>query len=122
MVTVGSTVPMVLRAASLLEQEGIDAEVIDLRTLSPLDTDTIVDSVRKTGGLMTVHESWVSYGIGAEVAAVVAERALEDLLAPIKRVGTRPIPVPSGALRKHALPTADQVVAAARELLAGSAK
>jgi pyruvate/2-oxoglutarate/acetoin dehydrogenase E1 component len=60
-VTVGSTVPVVLRAASLLEQEGVDAEVIDLRTLSPLDTDTIVESVRKTGGLVTVHESWVSW-------------------------------------------------------------
>jgi pyruvate/2-oxoglutarate/acetoin dehydrogenase E1 component len=121
-VTVGSTVPVVLRAASLLDEEGVDAEVIDLRTLSPLDADTIVASVRKTGGLVTVHESWVSYGIGAEVAAVVAERALEDLLAPVKRVGTRPIPVPSGALRKLVLPTAEDVVAAARELLAGSAK
>ena len=61
-------------------------------------------------------------GIGAEVAAIAAERALEDLLAPVKRVGTKPVPVPSGAIRKHALPTVEQVVAAARELMAGSAK
>jgi pyruvate/2-oxoglutarate/acetoin dehydrogenase E1 component len=121
-VTVGSTVPVALRAASLLEDEGVDAEVIDLRTLAPLDADTIVASVRKTGGLVTVHESWVSYGIGAEVAAICAERALEDLLAPVKRVGTKPVPVPSGAVRRHALPTAEDVVIAARELLAGSAK
>jgi pyruvate/2-oxoglutarate/acetoin dehydrogenase E1 component len=121
-VTIGSMVPVALRAAALLAADGIDAEVVDLRTLAPLDADTIVASVRKTGGLVTVHESWVSFGIGAEVAAIVAERALEDLLAPVKRVGTRPIPVPSGALRKHALPTADDVVAACRELLAGSAK
>lgn len=121
-VTVGSMVPVALRAAAVLAEVGVGAEVIDLRTLAPLDADTIVRSVRKTGGLVTVHESWVSYGIGAEVAAVVAERALEDLLAPVQRVGTKPVPVPSGAVRKHALPTAEDVVAAARRLLAGSAK
>jgi pyruvate/2-oxoglutarate/acetoin dehydrogenase E1 component len=121
-VTIGSTVPVALRAASLLEEEGVNAEVVDLRTLAPLDADTIVTSVRKTGGLVTVHESWVSYGIGAEVAAICAERALEDLLAPVKRVGTKPVPVPSGAVRRHALPTAEDVVVAARDLLAGSAK
>jgi pyruvate/2-oxoglutarate/acetoin dehydrogenase E1 component len=121
-VTIGSTVPVALRAAATLAEEGVEAEVIDLRSLSPLDADTIVASVRKTGGLVTVHESWVTYGIGAEVAAIAAERALEDLLAPVKRVGTKPLPVPSGALRRHALPTPDEVVVAARELLAGSAK
>src|SRR5215207_1261043 len=121
-VTIGSTVPTALRAAALLADEGVEAEVVDLRSLAPLDADTIVASVRKTGGLVTVHESWVSYGIGAEVAAIAAERALEDLLAPVKRVGTKPVPVPSGAVRKHALPTAEDVVAATRELLAGSAK
>lgn len=121
-VTIGSTVPVALRAAALLAEAGVEAEVVDLRSLAPLDADTVVASVRKTGGLVTVHESWVSYGIGAEVAAVVAERALEDLLAPVKRVGTKPVPVPSGALRKLALPTAEEVVAAARELLAASAK
>lgn len=121
-VTIGSTVPVVLRAAATLADTGVEAEVIDLRSLAPLDADTVVGSVRKTGGLVTVHESWVSYGIGAEVAAVVAERALEDLLAPVKRVGTKPLPVPSGALRKLALPTAEDVVAAARQLLADSAK
>lgn len=122
LVTIGSMVPVVMRAAALLADEDIDAEVLDLRSLSPLDTDAIVQSVRKTGGLVTVHESWTAYGIGAEVAAVVAERAMEDLLAPVKRVGTKPVPVPSGAVRKHALPTVDDVIAAARELLAGSAK
>ena len=121
-VTIGSTVPVALRAAGQLAEDGIEAEVVDLRSLAPLDADTIVASVRKTGGLVTVHESWVSYGIGAEVAAICAERALEDLLAPVKRVGTKPVPVPSGAVRKHALPTVDEVVIAARELLAGSAK
>lgn len=121
-VTIGSMVPIVMRAAALLDDEGIDAEVLDLRSLSPLDTDAIVQSVRKTGGLVTVHESWTAYGIGAEVAAVVAEHAMEDLLAPVKRVGTKPVPVPSGAVRKHALPSVDDVIAAARELLAGSAK
>jgi pyruvate dehydrogenase E1 component beta subunit len=121
-VTIGSMVPPVMRAAALLADDGIDAEVLDLRSLSPLDTDAIITSVRKTGGLVTVHESWTAYGIGAEVAAVVAEHAMEDLLAPVKRVGTKPVPVPSGAVRKHALPTVEEIIAAARELLAGSAK
>lgn len=121
-VTIGSMVPVVMRAAAALAEEGVVAEVIDLRTLAPLDTEAIVQSVRKTGGLVTVHESWTAYGIGAEVAAVVAERAMEDLLAPVKRVGTKPVPVPSGAVRKHALPTVDDVILACRELLAGSAK
>lgn len=121
-VTIGSTVPVVMRAAAQLAEEGVEPEVVDLRSLAPLDADTIVASVRKTGGLVTVHESWVSYGIGAEVAAIAAERCLEDLLAPVKRVGTKPVPVPSGAVRRHALPNAEDVVAACRELLAGSAK
>ncbi|MCC7368146.1 MAG: alpha-ketoacid dehydrogenase subunit beta [Chloroflexi bacterium] len=121
-VTIGSMVPVVMRAAAALAEEGVEAEVIDLRSLAPLDTEAIVQSVRKTGGLVTVHESWTAYGIGAEVAAVVAEQAMEDLLAPVKRVGTKPVPVPSGAVRKHALPTADDVILACRELLAGSAK
>ena len=121
-VTIGSMVPVVMRAAAHLEEDGIHAEVLDLRSLSPLDTDAIIQSVRKTGGLVTVHESWTAYGIGAEVAAVVAEHAMEDLLAPVKRVGTKAVPVPSGGVRKHALPTVEDVIAAARELLAGSAK
>lgn len=90
-VTIGSAVTVVLRAAALLAEEGVEAEVVDLRSLAPMDADTIVASVRKTGGLVTVHESWDSYGIGAEVAAIAAERALEDLLAPVKRVGTKPV-------------------------------
>lgn len=121
-VTIGSMVPVAMRAADQLADAGIEAEVLDLRSLAPLDTDAIVQSVRKTGGLVTVHESWTAYGIGAEVAAVVAERAMEDLLAPVKRVGTKPAPVPSGAVRKYALPTAEDVISAAHELLAGSAK
>ena len=80
-VAIGSTVPVALRAATILAEEGVEAEVVDLRSLAPLDADTIVASVRKTGGLVTVHESWVSYGIGAEVAAMSPRRCLEDLLA-----------------------------------------
>ena len=57
-------VPVVMRAAALLDDEGIDAEVLDLRSLSPLDTDAIIESVRKTGGLVTVHESWTAYESG----------------------------------------------------------
>ncbi|MCC6176405.1 MAG: alpha-ketoacid dehydrogenase subunit beta [Chloroflexi bacterium] len=121
-VTVGSMAPVALKAAAALDEEGVDAEVIDLRSLAPWDADMVVASVRKTGCLLTVQEAWTTAGFTAEVAATVAERALEDLLAPVKRIGTKPVPVPSGAVRKHALPTAEEVVQAARQMLAESAK
>jgi pyruvate/2-oxoglutarate/acetoin dehydrogenase E1 component len=116
-VALGAMVPVALRAAATLAAEGVEAEVLDLRALAPWDADAVVAAVRRTGRLVTVHESWVTGGFGAEVAATVAERALADLVAPVARVGALPVPIPSGALRPLALPAAADVVRAVRRVL-----
>ena len=104
-----------LEAAEQLAGEGIEAEVIDLRTLRPLDTETIVASVRKTNRIVTVEEGWPTCGIGAEIAAMVNEQAFDDLDAPVTRVTGKDVPMPYAAnLEKLALPGADDVAAAAR--------
>jgi acetoin:2,6-dichlorophenolindophenol oxidoreductase subunit beta len=113
----GSMVMASLRAAEALAEDGIDAEVIDLRSLQPLDVAAVVDSVRKTGRLVTVHESWVTVGIAAEVVAAVAERCPEVLRAHAVRLGTAPVPTPSGKVRPHALPNAERIVAAVRRVV-----
>ncbi|MDA1090926.1 MAG: pyruvate dehydrogenase complex E1 component subunit beta [Proteobacteria bacterium] len=110
-------VGMSLDAAEALATEGIEAEVINLRTLRPLDTDTIVQSVRKTNRLVTVEEGWPTAGIGAEIAAVIMEHAFDDLDAPVARVAGADVPMPYAAnLEKLALPTVDQIVAAAKSV------
>ena len=120
-VTVAATAWMVhkaLHAAEELSQEGIEVEVLDLRTLAPLDHDSLIASVEKTGRLVTAHEAWRSGGSGAEVAAVVAEHALESLLAPIQRVGAPPIPEPlSQPLRDQFVPSEADITAAVREAM-----
>lgn len=108
-VAVGSMVPVALRAAGALATENVDVEVIDLRSLAPWDAEMVVGSVRKTGRLVTAHEAWVAGGIGAEIVATVAERAARDLRAPVVRIGAAPVPIPSGPLRKHALPMTEDV-------------
>ncbi len=106
-----------LEAAAELEKEGIDAEVIDLRTLLPLDRETILSSVRKTNKLLVVHEDTRTGGIAGEIAAVVTESAFEDLDGPIRRVTSLDTPVPyAPQLEEYFLPNAAKVVAAAREL------
>ncbi len=107
-----------LQAAETLAAEGIDAEVIDLRSLRPLDTATIVESVKKTNRLVTAEEGWAACGIGAELAAVIMEQAFDWLDAPVKRVAGVDVPMPYAAnLEKLALPQADNIVAAAKEVL-----
>jgi pyruvate dehydrogenase E1 component beta subunit len=104
-----------LKAAEELAQEGIDAEVVDLRTLRPMDTETIVDSVKKTGRIVTVEEGWPQSGIGAEIAARVIEHAFDYLDAPVTRVSGKDVPMPYAAnLEKLALPTVAEVVEAAK--------
>jgi 2-oxoisovalerate dehydrogenase E1 component beta subunit len=106
-----------LDAADQLEKESIEAEVIDLRTLLPLDRETILASVRKTNRLLVVHEDTRTGGIAGEIAALVTENAFEDLDAPIQRVTSLDTPVPySPPLEEYFLPNAAKVVAAAREL------
>ena len=104
-----------LKAAEELAKEGIEAEVIDLRTLRPMDTDTIVASVKKTGRAVTVEEGWQQNGVGAEVAARIMEHAFDYLDAPVARVSGKDVPMPYAAnLEKLALPSAAEVVEAAK--------
>jgi len=106
-----------LEAARRLEEEGIDAEVIDLRCIRPLDRETLVQSVRKTNRAVTVEEGWRSFGWGAEVAASLSEQAFDYLDAPIGRVGGAEVPMPYARnLEKEAIPDADDVIAAVRRL------
>jgi pyruvate dehydrogenase E1 component beta subunit len=106
-----------LDAAEQLAKEGISAEVIDLRSLRPLDTATIIASVKKTHRLISVEETWPVCGIGAELAAVVMEEAFDDLDAPVARVAGLDVPLPYAAnLEKMALPDVTQVVTKAKEL------
>ncbi len=104
-----------LEAMAKLEEEGIDVELIDLRTLRPLDMDTVIASVKKTNRLVTVEETWPVCGIGAEIAASVQEKAFDWLDAPILRVTQKDVPMPYAAnLEKLALPSAAEVVEAVK--------
>ncbi|MFY9753361.1 MAG: alpha-ketoacid dehydrogenase subunit beta [Candidatus Acidiferrales bacterium] len=106
-----------MEAAAQLEKEGIDAEVIDLRTLLPLDKEAILKSVKKTNKLLVVHEDTRTGGIAGEIAAIVCEGAFEDLDGPITRVTGLDTPVPyAPPLEEWFLPNAEKVVVAAREL------
>jgi pyruvate dehydrogenase E1 component beta subunit len=104
-----------LKAADELAKEGIEAEVVDLRTLRPMDTDTIVASVKKTGRIVVVEEGWPQSGVGAEVAMRVMEHAFDWLDAPPVRVSGKDVPMPYAAnLEKLALPSVAEVVEAAK--------
>ena len=104
-----------LKAAEELAKEGIEAEVIDLRTIRPLDTETIIESVKKTGRAVTVEEGWQQSGVGAEVAARIMEHAFDYLDAPVARVSGKDVPMPYAAnLEKLALPSVADVIAAAK--------
>ena len=106
-----------LKAAEELAKENISAEVIDLRTLRPMDSATIAESVKKTGRLVTVEEGWKQSGVGAEIAARMMEEAFDYLDAPIERVTGKDVPMPYAAnLEKLALPSVGEVVAAAKSV------
>jgi pyruvate dehydrogenase E1 component beta subunit len=101
------------QATEKLVAAGVDVELIDLRTLRPLDSDTVIESVKKTGRLVTVEEGWPQGGIGAELAARVMEQAFDYLDAPVLRVTGKDVPMPYAAnLEKLALPNVDEVIAA----------
>jgi pyruvate/2-oxoglutarate/acetoin dehydrogenase E1 component len=118
-VAVGSMVARALAAAEHLAREGIDTEVIDLRTLAPLDRRTILESVAKTHRLVIAHDAVKSFGFGAEIAAMVAEEALEELDARVQRVAPPASPVPfSPALENAYYPQAAQIEAAVKATLA----
>jgi pyruvate dehydrogenase E1 component beta subunit len=107
-----------MRAAEALENEGIDAEVIDLRTLNPLDLNTCVESIKKTGKAIMVYEGWRTGGAGGEIAAQIYEAAFDHLDAPIERVATKDVPMPYNArLERAALPSPADIVKVAERLV-----
>ncbi|MFF2088453.1 alpha-ketoacid dehydrogenase subunit beta [Nocardia sp. NPDC058176] len=114
----GGTVATALTAAKIAAEEGHSLEVIDLRSLSPIDVETIAESVDKTGRLVIVHEAPVFAGLGAEIAARITERCFYQLEAPVLRVGGYDIPYPPAKLEKHHLPDPDRILAAVDRCLA----
>jgi pyruvate dehydrogenase E1 component beta subunit len=107
-----------LKAAAELEKEGIQAEVIDLRTIRPMDSDTIIASVMRTGRCVTIEEGWAQSGVGAEIVARLMEYAFDYLDAPVIRVTGKDVPMPYAAnLEKLALPSVAEVVTAAKAVL-----
>lgn len=113
-------VPRALAAADALASEGLSVEVIDPRTLRPLDEETILDSVRKTGRVLVVHEAVKFGGIGAEIAAMITEKAFDYLDMPVKRLAGVDAPIPYAAvLEQAAIPTEEEITEAIRQLEAG---
>ena len=117
-VATASMVPRALAAAAILERDGISVEVVDPRTLKPLDEDTILESVKKTNHLLIVHEAWRSGGFGAEVSAMVVEKAFDYLDAPIARIGAPDTPMPyNDELERIAIPSQERIIEGVRDLL-----
>ncbi|GAA4373467.1 alpha-ketoacid dehydrogenase subunit beta [Agromyces bauzanensis] len=117
-ITYGGTLPTALGAADALATDGIDAEVLDLRTLRPLDDAAVLATVAKTHRVVVVDEGWRSGGISAEISARITESAFYDLDAPVARVCSEEVPVPYARhLEQAALPSVERVVAAAREVV-----
>lgn len=123
-VTIVGTSMMVykaLKAAERLKEEGIEIEVVDPRSLRPLDKETIVRSVVKTGRVIVTDEGCTSYGVGAELAAIIMEEAFDYLDAPVKRVCAPDVPIPfTPSLEKFVSPSEEQLIAAVREILQGA--
>jgi 2-oxoisovalerate dehydrogenase E1 component beta subunit len=116
----GAMVDESLRAAELLSEEGIEAEVIDLATIKPFDAETIVRSVQKTGRCVVVHEAPRTGGFGAEIAAEISERALYSLLAPVRRVTGYDVVTPLYRLERQFMPSVGRIADAVREIVEGS--
>ena len=106
----GPLVPVALAAANAAEEDGRSVEVIDLRSISPIDFDTLTASVRKTGRLVIAHEAPTFGGLGGEIAARVTERAFYSLEAPVLRVGAFHMPYPPAAVEEHYVPDLDRVL------------
>jgi len=112
-------VSLTLKAAAALSSEGIEAEVVDLRSLSPLDTETILSSAVKTGRVAVVSEAHRTLGMGAELSALISERCFEQLKAPVLRIAGSDTPVPASILEKISIPTEEGVVQGIRKLVSG---
>jgi 2-oxoisovalerate dehydrogenase E1 component beta subunit len=118
-ITYGTGVHWALAAAAELEKDGVSVEVLDLRTLRPLDTDAVIATAKKTGKVLTVHEDNLTGGVGAEISALISEHAFAYLDAPIRRVAALDTPIPfAPPLEDFVLPSAAKVTAALRSLAA----
>jgi len=116
-VTYSLMVQFALDAAKELEKEGISVEIVDLRTIKPMDTETILNSVKKTNRLVCLQETWLTCSVASEVSALVAENAIDYLDAPIVRIGAMDVPSPfSPKLEKHALPSVEKIVTKIRSM------
>jgi pyruvate dehydrogenase E1 component beta subunit len=117
-VTYSKGLDISMKAAEELSKEGIEAEIVDLRTLRPLDTNPVIESFKKTNRAVIVEEGWKSYGVGAEVTSRIYEQAFDYADAPVIRVAQKEVPLPyNRALEQSALPQPADVVAAVREVL-----
>ena len=117
-VAYGRMVHVALKAAQELEDSGIDAEVIDLRTLRPFDIDTLVQSVAKTSRCLVVEEAWRTGGFGAEIASSIQERSFDRLDAPVARVGGEDVPMPYASnLERSAIPDEQKIIRALKEVV-----
>lgn len=117
-VTYSKMLEISMKAADQLSQEGIEAEIVDLRTLRPLDMQPVIESFKKTNRAVIVEEGWRSYGVGAEVAARIYEEAFDYVDAPIQRVAQKEVPLPyNRTLEQMALPQVEDVIRAVKEVL-----
>lgn len=117
-VTYSKMLELSLKAADQLSQEGIEAEVVDLRTLRPSDLEPVIASVKKTNRVVTAEEGWPSFGIGSEVATRIYEQAFDYLDVPVKRVAQKEVPLPyNRQLEQSALPQVEDIVKAVKEVL-----
>ena len=118
-ISYGASVHLCVEVARMLESEGASVEVVDLRSLVPLDKETVLESVKKTSKALIVHEANITAGFGGEIAALIAQEAFEYLDAPVQRVASLDVPVPfSPPLEMAMLPSVDKIASAARQLLA----
>ncbi len=107
-----------MKAADELAKEGIEPEIVDLRSLRPLDMEPVIESFKKTNRAVIVEEGWKSFGVGAEVSSRIYEQAFDFVDAPIKRVAQKEVPLPyNRTLEQSALPQVADVVAAVKEVL-----
>jgi len=113
----GAMVPVARKAADMVQAEGLAAEVVDLRTLSPMDSETVVASVKKTGRAVVLHEAPKTCGLGAEIAALIGERALLSLKAPVRRVTAPDITIPLPKSEDYYIPSPERLAQAIRELM-----
>jgi pyruvate dehydrogenase E1 component beta subunit len=118
LVTYSKMLPVSLEACNSLAKDGIDVEVVDLRSLRPLDMDPVLESIQKTNRAVIVEEGWKSFGVGAEVASRIYEDAFDDLDAPVKRVAQLEVPLPyNRTLEQSAIPQTADVIRAVREVV-----